>query len=180
MERRGPGGGKEEESETAQDSRKAGKAGGSSARDTSSLGFAVFRLPCLKARGVCCDAVCKRLLAAIPELAWALTAGSLEAAPRTSAGPHRASTPSAPEGTQLCHKQRQPDCRAGWEAGCSNRAGQLRTCPYTPAGFEDPRLLPSLAAPPGSGSRFQTCSPDLNTSGCSPLTLSPVTVPQPG
>lgn len=78
MERREQGGGKEEESEIAQNSRKAGKMGGCSARDISSLGFAVFLLPCLKARGVCCDAVCKRLLAAIPELAWALTAGRLE------------------------------------------------------------------------------------------------------
>lgn len=81
-----------------------------------------FQVPALLssasiAWGVCCDAVCKRLLAAIPELAWALTAGRLEAALRTSAGPHRASIPSAPEGTQLCRKQRQTDCRAGWKLG---------------------------------------------------------------
>lgn len=68
------------------------------------IAFAIFLLPCLRARGLCCDAVCERLLAASPELApgphcSALgSAGSWEAAPCPFSGPRRGSTPPGRRG----------------------------------------------------------------------------------
>lgn len=71
-------------------------------------------------------------------------------------GPCRRLTPSEPEGTQLCSKQSQADCRAGWNAGCSNSGQvQLRACLYTSAESEDPRV--SHSALPRSSSKLRTC-----------------------
>ena len=114
-----------------------------------------------------------------PQCSTLSSAGRLEAARYTFAGPRRASISPVPEETQLCSKQRQSDCRAGWEAGCSNpRQVQLRACLYTPTGSKDPEVSPFLVAPPGSSSRLQTCSPYLTDSWRFPLDLEPYDSPK--
>lgn len=67
--------GKKKKWESSWKSRRVWKEGWSNARNTFQiLGFAVLLFSCLQARGLCCDAVCKKLLAASPELVHAFTA----------------------------------------------------------------------------------------------------------
>lgn len=160
----------------------------SSIRDTLQVpAIAVLFLPCRQARGLCCDAVCKRLLAASPELDCALTAvlsamqGDWRLPGAPLLGPCRGLTPPEPERTQLCSKQSQPDCRARWKAGWSNsRQVQLRAFLYTSVGSGDPRVSPSILPRLKAAPSCRLASSGLETSEYSPLTLSPVTVWQPG
>lgn len=123
---------------------------------------------CLPPSLACKQEICAvmqsvRLLAGSPELAWGPHCSALSYAGRQGCpvylcwAPQNINTTCA-RGDTLCSKQNQPDCRAGWKAGCSNPTQvRLRACLYTPAESKDPGVSPSHSVPPGNSSRLQTC-----------------------
>lgn len=96
------------------------------------------------------------------------------------AGPCRASTPPAPEGTRLCSKQTSQTAELAGKLGaiirhrCSSGHACIHLQNLRTRGFL--LVLPLQEAAPGC----RLAPPGLETSACSLLTLSPVTIQQPG
>jgi hypothetical protein len=111
------------------DQRSYGKRA-SKSKETLPITVCCLFLPWLQPRGLCCDSVCKQLLAASPELAQVLTAEKRRLPGTPLLGPVGHQWPPAPGGHRLCSKK-QSGCRAGWKTSAVTRDRYNSFCPCT-------------------------------------------------